>query len=591
MRRYLILAFANIVGNFSQPALTTPSSLNEEIQPSRLSPLESLSQIPNRLSPKPFLPPPDLPSETESPPLETPSPQPVPSPSVEIPGTIDIERFEFVGNTAFSDEELREIVRDFTGREITFSELLEAEAAVRQKYQAGCGSNNTDQPCYINSDAIIPAGQKIEGGVVTIQIIEGSLEDIEIRGTRRLKPDYIRSRLALAAEPPLELNRLLEALQLLQLDPLIETISAELSRGIRPESNLLRVQVTEADSFTFTALANNGRNPSVGSFQRGFSLKEGNLLGWGDAVGVDYFNTDGSNAVYANYTLPLNSRNGTIKLAGGFNSNAVIDRLFEQLDITGQYYFYELTYRQPLFQSPSEEFALGLTASRQESQNFLLGEGFSLSPGADETGQIRISAIRFFQDWLKRNPQEVFALRSQFSLGIEALDGTSNLGELPDSSFFTWRTQGQYVRQLAPETLLVVRSDLQVASEPLFAIEQFSLGGLYTVRGYPQDFLLTDSAFFASVEARLPILRVPEAQGILQIVPFLDLGIGWNAGDFPNPNPNTLVGTGLGLLWQMGDNFSARFDWGIPLVPIPSALERNSWNANGLYFSINWNLF
>jgi hemolysin activation/secretion protein len=55
--------------------------------------------------------------------------------------------------------------------------------------------------------------------------------------------------------------------------------------------------------------------------------------------------------------------------------------------------------------------------------------------------------------------------------------------------------------------------------------------------------------------------------------------------------PYTLVGTGLGLLWQMGDNFSARFDWGIPLVPIPPAVERNSWNANGFYFTINWNLF
>ena len=340
-----------------------------------------------------------------------------------------------------------------------------------------------------------------------------------------------------------------------------------------------------------TAIANNGRNSSVGSFQRGVNIKENNLLGFGDALGVDYLNTDGSNAVYANYTLPINPYNGSLQFSGGFNSNAVIDRLFETLDITGEYYFYELTYRQPLWQTPSEEFTMGLTASRQESQNFLAGEGFSLSPGANDDGEIRITALRFFQDWLKRSPEEVLALRSQFSWGVEAFDATSNIENLPDSSFFAWRGQGQYVRQLAQDTLLVIRSDMQLANEPLFTIEQFSLGGLNTVRGYPQDFLLTDNAFFASVEARIPILRVPEANGLLQIVPFLDFGVGWNNGDFLDPDPNTIVGTGVGLLWQMSDNFNARFDWGFPLVPIPPAVERNSWNANGLYFTINWNLF
>lgn len=123
MDRCLILVLANILGNSLIVAahsinIPAPSNLNNEIQPSPISLHESLSQLPNRLSPEPFPPPPDLPSETESPFRETPSPQPTPSPKVEIPGTIELQRFEFVGNTAFSDGELREVVRDFSGREI-----------------------------------------------------------------------------------------------------------------------------------------------------------------------------------------------------------------------------------------------------------------------------------------------------------------------------------------------------------------------------------------------------------------------------------------------------------------------------------------
>jgi len=78
-----------------------------------------------------------------------------------------------------------------------------------------------------------------------------------------------------------------------------------------------------------------------------------------------------------------------------------------------------------------------------------------------DNSRTRISALRFFQEWTSRNSTEVFALRSQFNLGIGAFNSTIN-NQPPDSRFFYWRGQGKYVRLLAPETLLVVRSDLQL---------------------------------------------------------------------------------------------------------------------------------
>lgn len=546
--------------------------------------------LPNPILPRTPQLPPEVPTQSPTPRLEIAPTPPNPFPFDETSERIKVESFKFVGNTAFSDAELAKVVEPFIGKQITFAELLQAEEAVRNKYTEGCVDANNQKPCYINSDAVIEAGQTLspEGTVVTITIIEGSIEDIEITGTQRLKPDYVRSRLAIATETPLNTKRLLEALQLLQLNPLIANISAELSAGVRPDTSLLNVQVIEADSFTVAPFLNNGRNPAVGSFRRGVRLNEGNLLGFGDGIDIYYANTDGSNALDVSYTIPTNPYNGTVKLAGGFNDTEVIEPPFESLDITGDYNYYELTLRQPVLQSASEELALGLILSRQNSQSFLFGdEPFPLSPGANEDGEIHISAIRFFQDWLKRNRQEVFAARSQFSLGVGAFDATVNSDGLPDSQFFVWRGQGQYVRLLAPDTLLVIRSEMQLATDPLLTLEQFSLGGLGSVRGYPQDLLLTDNAFFGSVEVRLPILRVEEVEGVLQIAPFVDFGVGWNNGKFPNPDPNTLVGVGVGLQWQMSNRLTARFDWGIPLVNVD--IEKNNWNANGLYFSLDFN--
>jgi hemolysin activation/secretion protein len=224
-------------------------------------------------------------------------------------------------------------------------------------------------------------------------------------------------------------------------------------------------------------------------------------------------------------------------------------------------------------------------ASHQSSQTELginnIGP-FPLSPGADDEGRTRVSAVRLFQEWTERSSQHVLAARSQFSLGLDVLGATVN-DDAPDSRFFAWRGEGQWVRLLAEDTLLLLRSEVQLASQPLLPIEQIGIGGQRTVRGYRQDALLTDNGVLASAEVRVPIVRIPEIDGILQVAPFIAIGAGWNIGS-SDPNQNILVGTGLGLVWQMGNNLSARLDWGVPLVSIES--ERRSWQENGLYFSI-----
>jgi len=128
------------------------------------------------------------------------------------------------------------------------------------------------------------------------------------------------------------------------------------------------------------------------------------------------------------------------------------------------------------------------------------GGRFALSAGANERGETRVSAVRFFQEYVQRSSNQVFAARSQFSLGTKFLGATGN-DSGPDSRFLAWRGQAQYVRLLAPETLLIVRSDIQLADRPLLSLEQIGIGGVQSVRGYRQDLLLTDSGAIASAGA------------------------------------------------------------------------------------------
>jgi hemolysin activation/secretion protein len=218
---------------------------------------------------------------------------------------------------------------------------------------------------------------------------------------------------------------------------------------------------------------------------------------------------------------------------------------------------------------------------------------FPFSLGADEDGETRIFALRFDQEWTRRNANSVLTLRSEFSFGLNAFNSTTNeqiegVERIPDSRFLAWRGQAQWVRLLAPDTLLLLRGGLQLANDALLPSEQFSIGGFNTVRGYRQDRLLTNNGLLASAELRIPITKGFSEPGIVQIIPFFDYGKGWNNFDLPNPDPQNLASVGIGLLWQE-ENFNFRIDYGIPLIDTDS--RDRTLQEQGLYFSLQWNLF
>ncbi|MEH2332180.1 MAG: ShlB/FhaC/HecB family hemolysin secretion/activation protein [Nostoc sp.] len=579
----LLLSSTSLSPLKAQAVDTTQLPTNNFILSQRIPPPQDIQPPTPSPLPSPEVPQP-LPPPAELFPPSAPTPIPDESLPSNFPQTIVVERFEVVGSTVFSAQELAKATAEFTKRPISLTEVYQARSKITDLYVKNG---------YITSGAYIPP-QTIQSGVLKIQVVEGKLEDIQVTGTRRLNPNYVRSRLAIATSPPLNRQRLLEALQLLQLNPLIQNVTAELSAGSRTGTSLLEVKISEAKTFSGQIVLDNGRSPSVGSFRRGLRLNEANLLGLGDGLSVGYTNTDGSNSFDASYTLPLNPRNGTLTLNYGTTSSNVIEPPFDSLDIESASRYYELTFRQPIIQTPTQEFALGLTASRRESDiSSLLQREFGvpaseLSPGADEEGRTRVSALRFFQEWTNRNSREVIALRSQFSLGIDVLNATVNQNP-PDSRFLAWQGQAQWARLLAPETLLLLRLNTQLASRTLLPIEQFGLGGQDSIRGYRQDYLLTDNGTFVSAEVQVPILRLPQIDSTLQVVPFVDFGVGWNSSGRENPDPNTLAAVGLGLRWSQGDRFTVRLDWGIPLVSVNS--NERTLQENGLYFSLLYNPF
>jgi len=513
------------------------------------------------------------PTSPATPILESPNGQPAPAPTVP-PVLIRVEQIEVKGSTIL-EREIAALVQPLEHSEVTFEQLVQLRSEITALYTSRG---------YITSGAFLPNNQDLSSGVVQIQVVEGELEAIQIDGLERLNPSYVRSRLQLAGQTPFNQQQLEQTLQLLQVDPLLRRVNAELTAGSAPGRSILHVALQEAPPLNASLGTDNYQPTSIGSAQLSVAGSYVNLLGRGDRFFAQYGRTNGLNLYDIGYTIPVNPRDGTVTLRYNTNDSRIIENAVDELDIRSDAETWSLEFRQPLTRSVTDEFALGLALDLRRSQTYILGDiPFSFSVGAED-GESKVTVLRLTQDWVHRGRTQVLAARSQFSLGLDAFDATIN-DSGTDGRFLKWLGQFQWVQQVGGRSLLVTRLNAQLTPDSLLSPERIGLGGQDTVRGYAQNQIVADNAIWAAVEVRLPL--TPNSNR-LQLIPFIEAGHAWN-NELPDPSPDLLVGAGIGLNWQVLRGLDLRVDYGIPLVNADS--QGNSLQDNGIYVSLRYSPF
>lgn len=496
------------------------------------------------------------------------------------PGNIQVENLTVKGSSILDEAEIQELAGPFVGRSVSEDSLQRLADAITERYL---------EEGYITSRAILNA-KTLPTGQIEIQVLEGGIEEIQVEGLRHLNTSYIRSRVALGAQTPLNTGRLEDQLRLLRSSPLVDNIEASLRQGTQPAKSILVVRVTEAERFRASASADNYSPPSVGSERLGISLGYQNLTGIGDDLSFGFKHTaqDGSDTLDFTYRAPLNPMDGTLQFRTSFNSNNVVQEPFSVLDIRGNSELYELSFRQPLQRTPREEFALSAGLTYQTGQTFTFAGGTPFGFGPEADGTTTTTVLKLGQDYIKRDPRGAWALRSQFSIGLDLLDPTINDGPTPDGRFVSWLGQIQRVQVLNENNFLILSTDVQFASEALLSSQQFVIGGGQSIRGFRQNVRAGDGGLRFSVEDRITLVRDEAGRPEFIVAPFFDMGWIWYDPDNPNKpdeQQDFIAGTGVGLIWSPYAGITLRFDYAFPLLD----LDDRTQNAqdDGVHFSVN----
>ena len=208
---------------------------------------------------------------------------------------------------------------------------------------------------------------------------------------------------------PLNIVRLQERILLLQQDPRIERINAELKPGDTRGESILNVRVKDATPFKAWLEFNNYQTPVVGAERGLATVAHQNVTGNGDAFTFTYGRSQGVNPLIdTSYSLPLNSYETTFTAYYRKNSFLVVEDPFQPLDLNVDSQIIGLSLRQPVYRTVSDEFALSLTGEhlylKTTSAFDVPGLPSLFIPGSSSTGVATVSALRFSQEYIHRSP-------------------------------------------------------------------------------------------------------------------------------------------------------------------------------------------
>ncbi|MCY7397281.1 MAG: ShlB/FhaC/HecB family hemolysin secretion/activation protein [Sphingomonas bacterium] len=475
--------------------------------------------------------------------------------------SIRVNALKLTGQTIFSEAELIAASGFAPGGDFNLKQLRQLAAKVSAYY---------NDRGYFLAQAYLPA-QDINGGAVTIAVIEGRYGKIELRNKTNLRDGVARGVLdgldsgEIVATAPLE-RRLL----LLSDIPGV-VIRSTLSPGEAVGTSNLAVDIDPGRRVSGSVEADNGGNHFTGAFRFGGSLNFNNPTGHGDLLSVRVLAST-SGLAYGRAAYQTLLGNSTIGVAYS-HVRYELGREFKSLDADGMADVVSLYGSHPLVRSRRANlYALGAIEAKFFEDR--------LGAAGTETHR-RVKVLSF---GVSGNHLDSFGSGGSNTYSIGASLGDLDIRSAADRAIdrATARSDGSYGKLQAsvareqnvtgPLSVYIAARG-QLASKNLDSSEKMVLGGPYAVRAYPEGEDYGDEGYVATAEARmlLPPFALP---GRLQLIGFVDVGAIRFAKNpwFTGPNVAHRSGVGAGLNWTAPNNFLAQAYYAHKLGNRPSTL-------------------
>ena len=454
----------------------------------------------------------------------------------------------------FSVEELAALVMEYKGKELTFSELQAMAERINQAYK---------DKGVVTARAIIPP-QDISSGTITLQLVEGKLGAINLKGNGSTRDSYILSRVQAESGVLVDLPSLQASLIRFN-----RTNAAQLRAGLEPGQAFgttdLVIEVQEPKQHSFRIGLDNLGSEVTGENRLGVSYANQSLLGWRDTLNLAAMSASGLKSYSLVYGVPVSLSGGRLSLTHSQDDTKLKYGPFADLDITGQSSSTALALRQPVYFGERSQLDFSATLRRRSVENSISGLFLSGTDLDDVQLGVEYQSADDGGYWLTNyvfssGRATAAGEDSRYKVGRAALRRTQLLGSAG------WALRGAVSFQ-------------HTSSAALPASEQLFLGGEGSVRGYSPGVVSGEEGSTLSLELVHPITGQGAAGGggfAADGYFFLDTGRVKIARPPESilSTSQTLASLGWGVNMRLGEHVSANLTLGYALKKLPDQDQR-----------------
>ena len=474
-----------------------------------------------------------------------------------------LNSIKFTGNTCFTEEQLMDLICERIGNEVTINDLITMANMVTEYYQ---------QNGYISTIAYLPP-QKVQDGNVEIVVMEGKYGKVEIEGNKWARDKFVRATYLkdknIETEKVLNVRDIQETLREMNASGYMKGQVSMVDNEESAQYTDLTLQMKDRFPIDFDFRFDNQGRDAIGLNRAVFFAGMYNLTGWGDKLLSTTALARRSVSQGVFYSVPIGRHETKLNLGYSY-SGLTMGEQWKDYDIKGH----------------SHNFFAGLSRRLVKTENYKLYGDISLD--------IRNTKTTLGEQKFLLNEYKTRALRVNFtnikddfygkwfgnigaSVGLPIMDASDEY----DGYHYDWLPTNKYVKvnanlarlQILPmRSMAIIQAGGQWASHGLYPSEKMQFGGISSVRGYEEGFLLSDYGVTASLEFRS---HIPFLNRILpEKLQFIDDSIQWaafyDAGWFGNVGtdtygPSYVMSVGGGLIVRLTRYLSGNVYIGIPL--------------------------
>jgi hemolysin activation/secretion protein len=412
-------------------------------------------------------------------------------------------------------------------------------------------------------------------------------------------------------------------------------VEATVSPGDRPGEVTLDYLVNENIPWFVYAQVSNTGNDATGQWRERLGAVDDQLFNRDDIASIDYATSgfDRSNAVFASYDYPLifpdklrikaygsyGNFNAFLPDAGSGTLSATLsgNSWTGGVDLTGTVLEAEHFFADVTAGITSEHYVAGNETAELNGSTDLLTAHFYVTVER-HTQVFTFSASVGDEVGLNDVPEDQLVALGRIGTTskYQLLRGTLNASTYLEPIFYGISGANSWQRStLAHEVSFTISASAVTGNDRVIPEKEQVIGGLFSVRGYPESFVGGDNAVTASLEYRFHIPKALRPSSVkeggsgaqpgareppptlfgqpfnwrpprayaqpdwdLIARTFLDYGhTTINLGNLqtaqPGDNSATLLSAGEGLELQLRRNFNVRADWGVVLNPVHTGLN------------------